>query len=505
MSFLKPEERTFLKAIAGLVVCNPFLPERISLEKEALGPDFREADPVWSLKADLGADTANLQALRGKAGPLADTLCTRLKERPPEADLALYEDLVLFVLYYRFHMDFHRAILHGSGFSFYREFARDAERLLKPAGRSRPPYDDPPHLFACCYQIRRAFNHIFGNLVGTSMPAAGLRAAVWQSIFTHDIRRYRRVLYNLMGDVATLVTGPTGTGKELVARAVGLSRYLPFDPKALRFTEEAAFLPLNLSALSPALLESELFGYRRGAFTGAAQDRQGWLESCPASGAVFLDEIGEIDPAVQVKLLRVLETRRFQRLGDPAPRVFRGKVIAATHRDLEQAIAEGRFREDFYYRLCADRMTTPTLGEQLAGAEDELAHLLRFIARRLLGETEEAGELAREAGTWIAANLGAEYSWPGNVRELEQCVRNVMIRKSYLPRRPASRTPREALIRDVGAGTLTADALLDRYCTLVYTQVGTYGEAARRLGLDRRTVKSRVDPALLESLRKERA
>src|SRR4030095_10303350 len=114
------------------------------------------------------------------------------------------------------------------------------------------------------------------------------------------------------------------------------------------------FYALNPSALSPTLIESELFGHRRGAFTGAVQDRAGWLEVCPATGTVFLDEIGELDPAIQVKLLRVLQSRTFQRLGDTRDRPFLRKLIAATNRDLGREMAAGEFRKDFYYRLCSD-------------------------------------------------------------------------------------------------------------------------------------------------------
>ena len=127
---------------------------------------------------------------------------------------------------------------------------------------------------------------MFRDIIGSSLPAARLRAAVWQSIFTHDMRRYRRTLYARMGEFATLITGPSGTGKELVARAIAESRYLPFDERRLAFADDGveSFFPINISALSPTLVESELFGHRRGAFTGAVGDRKGWLETCPAVG-----------------------------------------------------------------------------------------------------------------------------------------------------------------------------------------------------------------------------
>ncbi|HVR99638.1 MAG TPA: sigma 54-interacting transcriptional regulator, partial [Thermoanaerobaculia bacterium] len=315
------------------------------------------------------------------------------------------------------------------------------------------------------------------------------RAQVWQSIFTHDLRRYRRALYRTLGDVTTLVTGPSGTGKELVARSIAWSRYIPFDPDAGTFRESWAesFFPLNLSALSPTLIESELFGHRRGAFTGAVADHSGWLEVCPPLGTVFLDEIGEVDPAIQVKLLRVLETRAFQRLGDTKPRRFQGKVVAATNRDLAAEMRAGRFRADLYYRLCSDILTTPSLRERIAESPAELSTLVLFLVQRVVGE-EEADGTAREVEAWIREHLGLAYSWPGNVRELAQCVSNVLIRREYRPAGDGG----DGFVEDLLAGRLTADEVLRRYCRQVYTQSGSYEEAARRLGLDRRTVRAKV-------------
>src|SRR5262249_2233744 len=164
-----------------------------------------------------------------------------------------------------------------------------------------------------------------------------------------------------------LITGPSGSGKELVAQAIGLARYIPFDAERQAFVENFAgsFYALNPSALSPTLIESELFGHRRGAFTGAVQDRAGWREGGRRLGTVFLDEIGELEPALQVKLLRVLQTRTFQRLGDTRDRRFHGKIIAATNRELATEMAAGRFRKDLYYRLCSDIVVTPALQEHL--------------------------------------------------------------------------------------------------------------------------------------------
>jgi DNA-binding NtrC family response regulator len=216
-------------------------------------------------------------------------------------------------------------------------------------------------------------------------------------------------------------------------------------------------------------------------------------------GTVFLDEIGDLEVTIQVKLLRVLQTRTFQPLGDTHNRQFRGKLITATNRDLSTAIRAQHFREDFYYRLCSDLVTTPSLSEQLRESPVVLRELLLFIARRIAGE--EAETLAEEVETWIVRHLGREYPWPGNIRELEQCVRNVLVRKEYHPTPAQKQTNTDDLIDAFNTGTLTADEMIRRYSTLVYAQTGSYEETARRLQLDRRTVKSKIDLRQLEQLR----
>jgi DNA-binding NtrC family response regulator len=178
-------------------------------------------------------------------------------------------------------------------------------------------------------------------------------------------------------------------------------------------------------------------------------------------------------------------------------------VIAATNRDLAAGIAAGRFRQDFYYRLCSDLIVTPSLAEQLANAPGERRHLVLSIARRVAGD-DEAERLADETEHWIVSHLTDAYPWPGNVRELEQCVRNVMIRGTYRPPQPAARDARARLTETILAGALSADELLRRYCTLVYAQTGSYQETGRRLGIDRRTVREKVDAALLAELSPER-
>jgi len=220
-------------------------------------------------------------------------------------------------------------------------------------------------------------------------------------------------------------------------------------------------------------------------------NRPGWLETCGPYGAVFLDEIGELDAAIHVKLLRVVQTRELQRIGETELRGFAGKVIAATHRDLEADMTAGRFREDFYYRICGDRITTPTLREQLADTPGDLGNLLCIAAGRVVG-VAGADELAAEVERWVGTNLDPDYPWPGNMRELEQCVRNVLIRGEYWPRPTAARdaTATPDVMRD---GNLTAEELLQCDCTRVHAHTGSYEETGRRLGLDPRTVRAKVN------------
>ncbi|MES1245254.1 MAG: sigma 54-interacting transcriptional regulator [Acidobacteriota bacterium] len=512
-TLLTDRERETLEAISGLAQGNPFGPERLRLERQVLGDAFNSFDVVWHARGE--ERNPNVPAIQARAEELAAALRERFAGGRPvrenREELALYSDLVLYLLYGRNQQRFYELIEETrSGekdgrVPFYRDFLADFERFLAlPRVLWEEPLD-PAHLFACFFQIRRAFHFTFRSIVGGSMPAARLRAQVWQSIFTHDLRRYRRALYRNLGDATTLVTGPSGTGKELVARSIAWSRYVPFDPGTGSFRERwlEQFFPLNLSALSPTLIESELFGHRRGAFTGAVTDHTGWLEVCPPLGTVFLDEIGEVEPAIQVKLLRVLETRTFQRLGESRPRRFQGKLVAATNRNLAAEIRAGRFRADLYYRLCSDILVTPSLQERIADSPRELSDLLVVLAQRAVGD-ELAEEVAGEVEAWIRENLEPNYPWPGNVRELAQCVNNVLIRRDYRPARleegEAGARVRDRLAGEYLSGALTADDLLRRYCTLVYAEAGSYEEAARRLGLDRRTVKSRIDPVLLREL-----
>ena len=223
-----------------------------------------------------------------------------------------------------------------------------------------------------------------------------------------------RALYDLVdriavGDISVLVVGETGTGKEVIAEAI--------HRRSRRMA--APFLRLNCASLPETLVESELFGHEKGAFTGAATAKPGLLEQA-SMGSVFLDEIAELSPGVQAKLLRVLEQRELLRVGGLKPIPIDVRFIAATHRDLEAAVGAGRFREDLYFRIAGITLSVPPLRER----PDEIEPLARLFVRRA------AATLGRPAPKLASETLAAlrTYRWPGNIREL----RNVMDRATLL-------------------------------------------------------------------------
>jgi two-component system, NtrC family, response regulator AtoC len=220
-------------------------------------------------------------------------------------------------------------------------------------------------------------------------------------------------VYKTVGSVAdsrapVLIRGETGTGKELVARAIHFNSPTASEP----------FVAVNCTAIPEALLESELFGHVRGAFTGATSDRKGRFELAGA-GTVFLDEIGDTPPSFQTKLLRVLQEREFIPVGADRPRRSEARVLAATHRNLEDLVARSAFREDLYYRLRVVEIVVPSLRDR----RDDIALLAEHILRRA------ASEMHRPARTLAADALVAltEYNWPGNVRELENTLTRALL------------------------------------------------------------------------------
>jgi len=215
-------------------------------------------------------------------------------------------------------------------------------------------------------------------------------------------RRIRRVAKHFR---TVLITGETGTGKEMAAKALHEMSPVGSGP----------FVACNCSALVETLAESELFGHVKGAFTGAAQDRAGIFEAAHG-GTVLLDEVGELSPAVQAKLLRVLQNQEIQRVGSPSVRRVDVRVIAATHRDLRAMIKEQRFREDLFYRLSMVHITLPTLVER----KEDLQLLQQHFVKRFAAQyAKPVRGITRRAQAVLS-----RYPWPGNIRELENVLGN---------------------------------------------------------------------------------
>jgi len=239
----------------------------------------------------------------------------------------------------------------------------------------------------------RAGQNEFEGIVGSSAPI--------QTVFDM-IRRVGP------SDVPVLITGESGTGKELVAQAIHRQSARKGEP----------FVAINCGAIPETLLESELFGYEKGAFTGAAQQRKGRIEGAQ-HGTLFLDEIGDIPLGLQVKLLRFLQDHTIQRLGAKETLAVDARILAATNVDLKKAISEGRFREDLYYRLCVVTIAVPALSER--GAD------ITLLARTFLTKCAEDQKKPLKGFTPEALEALIAHPWPGNVRELENKVKRAVL------------------------------------------------------------------------------
>lgn len=460
-----------LRAIADMACANPFGEERERLERQ-VG------------EAKRGASRSDVFA-RSLARASSAVTNWKRSERHSSPDHDAYERAAFYVVFHRFsaEIDAHIQKQRASEAIVRPDFVPGLLSAFESFGLS----DARAHeRVALAFQLRRAFVAIDRSVTGASAPTQHLREALWNNIFTHDLGLYAGTLMGRMEDFSTILLGPTGTGKGAAASAIGMAGYIPWNAKSGRFDENFAktFLPLNLSEYSANLIESELFGHEKGAFTGAIQRRAGAFERCSAMGSVFLDEIGDLDPTVQVKLLRVLEARQFTPVGGAEPRRFSGRIIAATHRSLESLRTAGRMRHDFYYRLCSDVIHLPTLRERLDADPTELTLLVSQLATRILGVPSHA--LAASIEATIAEKLPRDYAWPGNIRELEQCIRRILLTQRYTGD-PLALGWQEEQKKSDGPAALVVRA------QMLYRESRNYGAVARALGIDRRTAKKYVD------------
>jgi DNA-binding NtrC family response regulator len=308
------------------------------------------------------------------------------------------------------------------------------------------------------------------------------------------INRVFRLIENLEHSEATvLLTGESGTGKEVVARAVHAR-----SPR-----RDGPFVAVNCGALPGDLLESELFGHVRGAFTGAVRDREGRFERA-IGGTLFLDEVAEMPVQLQVKLLRVLQERTFERVGESRPRRADSRIIAATNADLRRAVAEGRFRDDLYYRLRVVPIEIPPLRER----REDIEPLATFLLARVGARQGRALRFSPDA-----LRLLLRYSWPGNVRELENaleyavavCKGQTILPEDLPEELRQAEGPREAVLpepRSLPAGESVRRAVAEVDAEQVKAALEACRwrrhEAARTLGISRTTLWRRMRDLGLE-------
>jgi transcriptional regulator with AAA-type ATPase domain len=476
---LRDTERQFLAQLGEVVFGNPFSVHRAEvIARLAPGLPF----------GDLTANREALARIVGtRLGPL-------LKGAQPlgAEERRLLEPALLYVSYHRYVPQLDALIGRQAkgGAPLPVPFAEEAIAALVGNGFAE---ERAERFFSFFFQLRRAFFFILDSLAGECESMRRLREALWNNVFTHDMRAYEAALWNRMEDFSTLLLGETGTGKGQAAAAIGRSAYIPYSPQQRRFAANFAetFIAINVSQYPETLIESELFGHRKGAFTSAIDHHQGVFERCSAHGALFLDEIGEVSIPVQIKMLQVLQERTFVPVGGHERRRFPGRVIAATNRALEALRRDGRFREDFYYRLCSDVIEVPSLRQRIAESPSELELLVRLLVARIAGGEEVAAVL--EA---LHRDLPRDYVWPGNVRELEQAVRRIVLTGRYFPPPAATAGDQDTVfIERLSRGELSAPELLTAYSSMLYRRLGTYADVAKRTGLDPRTSRKYIEAA----------
>lgn len=320
-----------------------------------------------------------------------------------------------------------------------------------------------------------------------STPSTGDRAPSDVVVVAPQMRE----VYDLAGrvaqsDISVLILGETGSGKEVLASSIHRR-----SPRAAK-----PFLCLNCGAFSESLLESEIFGHEKGAFTGAVRTKVGLLESADG-GTVFLDEIGEMPPALQIKLLRVIEERKITRVGDVKPRSIDVRFLAATHRDLAEEIARGAFRQDLFFRINGISLTIPSLRERAVEIGELARHFLASAAQR-------AGRRPPRISPEALAVLEA-HSWPGNIRELRNVMDRALVlctgdvitapslqldsvpgRKRHAPRGASSRDALPASDRGTEEERRHIIEALEQ-CA------GNQTYAAKLLGISRGTLVSRIE------------
>jgi DNA-binding NtrC family response regulator len=482
---LTEAERSFFSFLADTIFSNPF-------NHEQSKSDTRLSEYVDTTSPGAGTrpNEALIPIVEERLRILHSDGISHL-DGIKEEDRQLLEYAILFQTYHRFLDDFDELIERQNQAGIKPVSVRFAKSLLGTLHDSGFNKDEALRYIALFYQLRRAYYFIEHALIGDSSSMEALRGALWNNVFTADIRAYGNLFWNRMEDFSTLLLGETGTGKGSAAAAIGRSGLIPFETETNRFqySFHETFIATNLSQFPESLIESELFGHRKGAFTGAVEHHKGLFERCNPHGALFLDEIGELTPPVQIKLLNVLQERIFSPVGSHHRLRFEGRVIAATNQNLDALRRANYFRDDFFYRLSSDIIEVPPLRVRIQESPGELEQLVRRLVARMTGAVSHDFE-SRILET-LSNELPSDYPWPGNVRELEQAIRRIILTGHY--QGVEYEGSNNNYVNQVAQGELSTHELLNGYYKRLYRQLGSYEAVAKRAGVDRRTVRKYID------------
>ena len=327
-----------------------------------------------------------------------------------------------------------------------------------------------------CAAVRRVLDKLNRRREASTKPAvkpAGAYGLIGESV---PMQKVFAVIRKASSTSATaLITGESGSGKELVARAIhyGGAR------------ASAPFVPVNCGGIPESLLESELFGYVKGAFTGAHESRAGFFQTADG-GTIFLDEIGETSVAMQVKLLRVLQDKEVRMVGDSRPRKVDVRIIAATNKNLHSLIQSRVFREELYYRINVVTIEVPPLRAR----GGDILLLVRYFAEKFAAEHGRAAPRFSEKALEALQN----YAWPGNVRELENAIQRIVVMNDEqiieVPDLPSF--ARFSALRTTGVNRALAEVEAEHIRNVLANTDGNRTHAARVLGIDRKTLRNKM-------------
>ena len=330
---------------------------------------------------------------------------------------------------------------------------------------------------------KELFQAVKRALKKLKMCRAGKSESPQQSSFSYGLIGESKEIHKVFNSivkaastrVTVIITGESGTGKELVARAIHYSSSRASDP----------FVPINCGGIPEGLLESELFGHVKGAFTGATESRAGFLQTADG-GTIFLDEISETSLAMQVKLLRVLQDKEICMVGSTHPQKVDIRILAATNKDLLSLVKKGVFREDLYYRLNVVSISMPPLRER----GDDILLLARHFAIKFAKEFEKPEPRFSDNALEVIRN----YYWPGNVRELENVVQRLVVMNegAFIEVSDLPSLMRFSALRGMGFNRTLAEVETEYIRNVLASVDGNKTQAAKILGIDRKTLRDKL-------------